>query len=331
MMAAIFGVIFCISVLITALFAREQIVSPAVKTKVNLKEFFKPLKLRSYRQYLGMQMCSSMGMAIMSSFFFTLMDFWIRRGSYAANLQFGTPRFPIATVAAAIMFVAQIFALPLYFSIIKRKSKTFAYRLGAVVWAAMACVLFFLPAQSYTLDSTGVLTVVSQVPDWVICVLAFVIGLGIGGPVLVPHTAFGDVCDVGELYFNERTEGAFSGLSNFLNTTAQAVGLAIPPVIIGAAGYLETVYEAPADISGYFVKEYSSGTAYMPVSQSDGAMLAVRIVIAFLPIAVMAIGFFISLKYKVTKQMQNEIAETLKLDKNSEEYKRKREELLKSL
>ena len=63
--------------------------------------------------------------------------------------------------------------------------------------------------------------------------LAFVIGIGIGGPVLVPHTAFGDVCDVGELYFNERTEGAFSGLSNFLNTTAQAVGLAIPPIIIG--------------------------------------------------------------------------------------------------
>lgn len=32
-MAAIFGGIFCIAVLITALFAREQIVTPAVKTK----------------------------------------------------------------------------------------------------------------------------------------------------------------------------------------------------------------------------------------------------------------------------------------------------------
>ena len=330
-MAAIFGGIFCIAGLITALFAREQIVTPAVKTKVNIKEFFRPLKLKSYRQYLGMQMCSSMGMAIMSSFFFTLMDFWIRRGSYAANLQFGVPRFPIATVAAAIMFVAQIFALPFYFWLIKRKSKTFAYRLGAIVWAVTAFALFFLPAQSYTLDASGALEIVSQVPDWVICMLAFVIGIGIGGPVLVPHTAFGDVCDVGELYFNERTEGAFSGLSNFLNTTAQAVGLAIPPIIIGAAGYLETVYEAPADLSGYFVKPYDNGTAYMPVAQSDSAMLAVRIVIAFLPIVVMAIGFFISLRYKVTREKQNEIAETLKLDKNSEEYKSKREEILKSL
>lgn len=122
-MAAIFGGIFCIAVLITALFAREQIVTPAVKTKVNIKEFFRPLKLKSYRQYLGMQMCSSMGMAIMSSFFFTLMDFWIRRGSYAANLQFGVPRFPIATVAAAIMFVAQIFALPFYFGSSSAKAK----------------------------------------------------------------------------------------------------------------------------------------------------------------------------------------------------------------
>ena len=129
-----------------------------------------------------MQMCSSMGMAIMSSFFFTLMDFWIRRGSYAANLQFGVPRFPIATVAAAIMFVAQIFALPFYFWLIKRKSKTFAYRLGAIVWAVTAFALFFLPAQSYTLDASGALEIVSQVPDWVICMLAFVIGIGIGGP-----------------------------------------------------------------------------------------------------------------------------------------------------
>jgi len=100
---------------------------------------------------------------------------------------------------------------------------------------------------------------------------------------------------------------------------------------LSSAGYLETVYEAPADLSGYFVKEYANGTAYMPVAQSDSAMLAVRIVIAFLPIVVMAIGFFISLRYKVTREKQNEIAETLKLDKNSEEYKSKREEILKSL
>lgn len=331
LMAAIFGFIFCVSVLVTALFAREQIVSPAVKKKISFKEFFRPLKLKSYRQYLGMQMCSSMGMAIMSSFFFTLMDFWIRRGSYAANLQFGVPRFPIATVAAAIMFMAQIVALPFYFSIIKRKSKTFAYRLGSIVWAVMAFVLFFLPAQNYTISASGELSIVSQVPDVVICCLAFVIGIGIGGPVLVPHTVFGDVCDVGELYFNERTEGAFSGLSNFLNTTAQAIGLAIPPIIIGAAGYLETVYEKPADLGGYFIKEYASGTAYMPIAQSEGAMLAVRIVIAFLPIVVMAIGFLISLRYKVTKQKQSEIVETLKLDKDSEEYKKRREEILNSL
>ena len=83
LMAGIFGVIFAISILVTALFSKEQIVTPPVKTKLSLKEFVRPLKLKTYRQYLGIQMCTSMAMAVMSSFFFTFCDFYLRRMSYS--------------------------------------------------------------------------------------------------------------------------------------------------------------------------------------------------------------------------------------------------------
>mgnify|MGYP004664213047 FL=1 len=330
-MAAIFGGVFCIAVLVTALFAREQIVSPAVKNKVNFKRFFEPLKMSTYRNYLGMQMCSSMGMAIMSSYFFTYCDFWLREGTYMNSLVNGAARFPVATVAAAIMFAAQIVALPLYFAIIKNKGKSFAYRTGAGIWAAIALVLFFLPQQQF---DPATFQVTKQAPDWLLFVLAFAIGIGIGGPVLVPHTAFGDVCDAGELYYGARREGAFSGLSNFLNTTAQALGLAVASWVIGAAGYLETTYTAPTKHAEYYFEKIYEGigkSTWVPTSQPDSANLAIRIVIAFLPILIMALGVFFSFKYKLTRERQNRIAACVKLDKHSEEYAKTRQQLLQEL
>ncbi len=327
-MAAVFGTFFCIAVLITALFAREQIKSPPVTRKISLKEFFKPLKLKTYRYYLAMQMCSSMGMAVMSSYFFTYVDFWLRSGSYVNTLVYGADRFPIATVAAAVMFAAQIFALPLYFSLIKKKSKTFAYRTGAVIWTVLAMCLFFMPSQQFTLIE-GNLNIISQTPNGVIFVLAFLLGLGIGGAVLVPHTLFGDVCDAGELYFGERQEGAFSGLSNFINTTAQALGLAVASWIIGFSGYIETVYTQP-NSALYFEKVYKTlgKNSWIPIEQPQSALLAIRIVMGFLPLIIMGIGFAVSLKYKLTRDKQKEIMDCVKLDKNSDEYIQKREELI---
>jgi Na+/melibiose symporter-like transporter len=328
-MAAVFGMFFCIAVLITALFAKEQIVSPAVSEKISIKNFFKPLKMKTYRYYLAMQMCSSMGMAVMSSYFFTYCDYWLRRGSFINTLMFDVGRFPIATVAAAVMFAAQILALPLYFALIKKRSKTFAYRTGAVIWSVLAICLFFLPAQKFTLIDAN-LNIISQTPDVLIIILAFILGLGIGGAVLVPHTLFGDVCDAGQLYFGSRQEGAFSGLSNFLNTTAQALGLAVASWIIGFSGYIETVYTQPTNTAFYYEKVYQllNKSSWIPIEQPKSALLAIRIVMAFLPIIIMGIGFLVSLRYKLTQEKQKEILYCVELDKNSDEYTQKRQEVL---
>ena len=128
-MALGFGLVFVVAILITALFSHEQIVYPAVKRKLSLAEFVRPLKLKTYRQYLGMQMCASMAMAIMSGFFYTLFNFYLRNKSYPvlSGIQGGHFAMPAATIAAALMFVAQIVAMPFYLQLLKRKSKRFAY------------------------------------------------------------------------------------------------------------------------------------------------------------------------------------------------------------
>ena len=350
-MASIFGFIFMASILVTALFSREQIVTPAVKTKINFKEFVRPLKVKTYRQYLGMQMCTSMAMAVMSSFFFTFCDFYIRRLTYSAATVEGVSRFPIATVAAAMMFVAQIIALPLYLMLIKRKSKRFAYVTGAIIWIVMVCGMLALPAEKEIAVNNGAASTVNGAPNWLIIAFGLLTGLGIGGTVFVPHSSFGDVCDVGELYFGERTEGAFSGLTNFLNTAAQAIGLAIPPAIIGLAGYVETQYMTVEQFESTYgaIESLTSKTVLfkdiackytvgngsvqlLPVEQTEPAQLALRLTFTLLPIVIMIIGIIIASRYKLTKDLQAKIVEAnAREDKESDDFKQEREELLKQL
>lgn len=352
LMAAIFGAIFMASILVTALCSREQIVTPPVKTKFSLKQFLRPLKVKTYRQYLGMQMCSSMAMAMMSSFFFTFCDFYIRRLSYQeVTLNPNLTRFPIATVAAAMMFVAQIVALPLYLKLIKAKSKRFAYIVGCTIWAVVVAFMWLLPAEGSVVINGNAVQTSQGVPNWLIMMFGLLLGLGIGGTVFVPHSSFGDICDVGELYFGERTEGAFSGITNFLNTTAQAIGLAIPPAIIGLAGYVETQYVTTEQynqmlqtgkviidgknlgVMENFKATIGNGSVQLlPVSQPDGAQLALRICFIVLPIVIMALAIFIASKYKLTSDLQKRIVEAnARTDKDSDQFKQLREELLGQL
>ena len=355
-MASAFGIIFTISILIAALFSREQVVTPAVKTKFDIKNFVRPLKMRAYRQYLGMQMCASFGMAVMSSFFFTLCDFFLRRTSYwAVNTGYlgATGRFPIATIAAAMMFLAQIIALPIYLKLIKVKSKRFAYITGAIVWIVVALFMLFLPAEG-AVDKGGIDVVDGSVkslvgaPDWLLIAFGLFLGLGIGGTVFVPHSSFGDVCDVGELYFGERTEGSFSGLTNFLNTTAQAIGLAIPPLIIGLTGYVETQYRTAEEyaqlisqtveqqtadlgmaLDNFKVAEGNGVIQLLPLSQPEAAQQAIKLTFILLPIAILVLAIIIAANYKLTSKVQARIVELNgRHDKDSEEYLSERKELL---
>lgn len=350
LMAGIFGAIFAISVLVTAIFSKEQIVTPPVQTKLSLKEFVRPLKLKTYRQYLGIQMCTSMAMAVMSSFFFTFCDFYLRRMSYSQLTLNGGSRFPIATVAAAMMFVAQIFALPFYLKLIKIKSKRFAYITGALIWITMVAFMLLLPAESeIAVGDNGGISTVTGAPNWLVIMFGLLTGFGIGGTVFVPHSSFGDVCDVGELYFGERTEGAFSGLTNFLNTTAQAVGLAIPPLVIGLCGYVETQYVTTAEFAAKYgdvangatvtfndilckVTKGAENVQLLPVEQTETAQLAIRLTFILLPIFIMCIGIAIAGRYKLTKTLQSKIVEAnAYTDKDTDEFRKTREELLKQL
>jgi oligogalacturonide transporter len=161
-MGLIFGVIFGISVLITGLFGKEEIQTPPLTSKVSVSGFNKPLKLKTYRQYLWMFMMVQITMAVMSGIFYFYIDFVIVRSiteSGQTNI--------VGTIGAAIMFLMQIVALPIYLKMIQVKNKMYVYRFGAIIWI-LCYFLFFLPA---------------DVNPIYVYILAAILGFGISAPV----------------------------------------------------------------------------------------------------------------------------------------------------
>jgi oligogalacturonide transporter len=174
-MGVIFGVVFALCVLTTGIFTREEIITPAVKSEGHVFAFGPLYRMRPYRQQLIMFLSVSGTMAIMSGLFFFYINFYVCQ-DLTAQGKSNT----LGLFSAALMFGMQIVALPFYLWLISKTSKTFAYRFGALIWIVSALLLYTVKP-----DSSPI----------IIYLLAAVIGFGISGPGLVPHTMFGDVVD----------------------------------------------------------------------------------------------------------------------------------------
>lgn len=277
-MSLIFGTIFGLSVLLTGLGTREEISAPPLKAKLTFADIVKPFKLKSFRAYFVMFLTLQMTMTIMSGLFFFYVNFY-----YIKDMTLAETGNMIASIGAGLMFLVQIVALPFYSYIIKKKSKTAAYRFGAVIWIVMALVVFFLPANG----SPAVLYLV-----------AALIGFGVSGPGLAPHTMFGDIADEAELVFGERIEGSMSGIVNFINKLAQAGGLSLAMVVLGIFSFVS-----------------ADNPSVKVLSQTDSAMTALRMILCFTPLILLSIGIFASARYKIDINRHKEIADKLKLKK----------------
>ncbi|MDR4968883.1 MAG: MFS transporter, partial [Acholeplasmataceae bacterium] len=185
----------------------------------------------------------------------------------------------VGLISAALMFSMQIVALPVYLKMIEKKGKTFAYRFGAFLWIITALFILVIPA---------------NVNPIMIYLLAAVMGFGISGPGLVPHTMYGDVVDAGQIKFKDRLDGQMSGFTNFINKIAQAVGLALVMFLIGLAGFQEQPLNGPAI-----------------VGQPDSALLMIRIIMSLAPLIFMSIGIYISYQYKIDAKKQKEITDAI--------------------
>ncbi|MCL2425690.1 MAG: MFS transporter [Oscillospiraceae bacterium] len=286
-MSLIFGSIFMVCVLVTALFAKEGIEPPTHTERFVFKDFISPFKVKPFRQYLWMFLTCQITMAAMSALFFFYVEFYFVRDITATG-----ETSMVGFIGAAIMFGMQVVALPFYMMMIKKRGKMFVYTLGSIIWVLSAMILLFMPAGSNAI--------------W-LYILAAVMGFGISGPGLIPHAIFPDIVDVGHLQFGDRRPGTFSGVANFFNTLAQAIGVGVVMAIIGAAGFMEREPGAPPILA-----------------QPESAQTAIVFIMAFAPLICMSLGIYISCKYKLTKENHTRVLEAIETGND-------RKSILKSL
>lgn len=272
-MSVIFGALFALPWLGVFKYTYERPEFQRDRIKLNWKRLLiDPLKIRSFRLILLMFLATFLAMDVVSMIFAYYMKYYIRQEAFLP-------------LVLGVLLIVEIAFVPVFSRLARKTSKTNAYIIGALVWMLGALVIFFLPA---------------TVPIWVVFLLAAIIGAGISGPAVMPHTLFGDVTDVGELYFNERREGSFSGLITFIRKIASGLSIAAVTFILGLSGFLNPE------------EQWIDGQRILTdMEQPDSVLLSIRIIIAFVPIALVMMGIVAAKKYPLTPALHQKLIKYL--------------------
>lgn len=277
-MAAFFGGLFSLGLLITVLFTREHKEFQQVNVKLNIKSLFaQPLSIKSYRYYITMSLVSYLSMDIVLSVFIYMVTYYLNR-PHDLPILLGT------------MFLAQIAALPFYTWLSGHIGKSGIYITGAFIWIMGSHAIFTIGPHSSQL---------------VILAIVFIIGFGMSGPELTPHTMSGDVADVGELFFGDRREGIFVGTNTFIRKIALAISSALLMVVLSVAGYLKPLEQV-----------VDGNLKNIERVQPESAILAIRVVLSFVPMSLLALGIVFAFRYKITYNIHQRLLKLLQGRRN---------------
>jgi oligogalacturonide transporter len=214
------------------------------------------------------------------------------------------------SMVLGVLLIVEILFIPFYAFIARKKSKTFAFIIGAIIWAFGSILIFMLPQSA---------------PLYLVIILAALIGSGVSAAAVIPHTLFGDVTDVGELAYSERREGSFSGIITFARKFASGIAVAFVTFLLGVTGYLnpEIILENGVEKSVERI-------------QPESVLLTIRIIISFVPLVLMALGIWAAVKYPLNPENHRKMIDYLTAERKgeklqgmtSEEIEKLKEELI---
>lgn len=281
-MALSFGLFFALPWLGVFFSTKERADFKPQKQTLNFKAMFiDPFKIKSFRYLLLMFLAAYLSMDIVSMIFAYYMKYYVLNPG-ALSMVLG------------VLLIVEILFIPLYAYIAKKKSKTFAFILGAIIWAFGSILIFILPQGA---------------PLYLVIFLAALIGSGVSAAAVIPHTLFGDVTDVGELAYSERREGSFSGIITFARKFASGIAVAFVTFLLGITGYLnpQLIMENGVEKS-------------VEQIQPESVLLTIRIIISFVPLALMALGIWAALKYPLNPQNHRRMIDYLTAKRKGEKF-----------
>ncbi len=268
MLGLVFGIFFAIPLFAIFFVCRERAPLSITKNKFTLDVFLSPIKIRSFRILIVMYLLSFFAMDVISSIFAYYMKYFLQRP--------GELDFVLGT-----MLISQIVFLPIVVKSAVAIGKSQTFIAGACVWILGA---LFLGGYS------------TLWPTWAIYVIAAVIGGGLSGCIVMAWTMFPDVTDVGELYFNDRKSGSFSGIMTFARKSSSALGIFIVSLILEFSGYIK-----PDTVNGQ----------EMLHTQPETFITALKWIVFVIPVVLLAITVLFALKYPLSKDMHDKLRDYL--------------------
>lgn len=182
------------------------------------------------------------------------------------------------SLVLGLLVLCQVLALLIFVPVSQKYGKRASYLAGAVVAFLMLPVLFFFHQGS---------------PVWLIYLVACVVGAGTSGIVFSPWAMLPDVLDVDEMVTGKQRQGVYSGVMTFMRKISAALAIFIVGWIIDLTGFI------------------NPSAAGVIVQQPDSFLLAVRILVAFLPMLLILIGVYFARRYPVTAEHHRGVREVL--------------------
>ena len=211
-----FGLFFMIPLLLTGIFVKERVKYGDEKSSFSMQQFTKPLKVKSFRKLLGLYLCQSTNLDIVSTIALY----------YALYVVGGMS----ATVFLGSFLVIQLVMLPILNKLVNTVSKTKLYRFGLPLSLICAVLIGLYPS------------------DWspvYIYILTALMAVGFAGAQTMSWIIFPDVVDITQLGLGERISGSLSGAMTFIRKVASAIAIFIIGNALDIAGFIEKTDAVP--------------------------------------------------------------------------------------
>ena len=202
-----FGLLFALPVILCAIFVRERVEPTEKKTKFSLVEVVEPLKVRPFRNLVGMYLGQALCMDVFSA------------GVVYFAKYVTTPK-GSSTVFLGIFIAVQLLAFPIVNKLIKTVNVNRIYRFGLPLSILGLVALAIFGSNLYAAY-----------------VSVFFVALGFAGAQLTSWIMFPHTVDAGELLTGKRQSGGCSAIMTFTRKSSSALVIFIFSTILEFTGY----------------------------------------------------------------------------------------------
>lgn len=189
------------------------------------------------------------------------------------------------SLTMGILLAVTVASLPLYVRMTEKIGKKRSFVFGSVWRCIFLVVLFFITKGT---------------PPALLIVIAALVGMGVGASYALPWAMLPEVTDLDEAATGLRQEGVYSGVMTFVRQLSSGAAVFLVGALLSACGYMERAADQP------------------PIAQPASALLAIKLIITLIPIALTVLSVLCMRKYPITNSNFKRIREVTELRRSGE-------------